>query len=412
MVEQFFFWQMKCQWMKIWLNKVWDTRKVLTNFFLMLNGHTCHRFVAWIWANESHPDRFIQLRTSVCKAPQTAKEGNQNVPVAALRPHTSPHWNSFTLKHSSDVNVSMCHTSAFGCQRFSGGIHFTMLNHILIHFERFHDIAENIRKREGAIATCSDTLTTASFPQSYSKSKTESQQLGTCQTWLLTLSSTDLSPLPCISRARNGFAGQKLSCRSGPAACWKQALGFGLGKRSLAWCVSWWSWFQSVQRFSEIHKGEFSGFWWFLLVALYCLHVHTHELIAVSKSNFGIFAMFCFGWRSLIQDTLISLNSRDISHIHHLSLIFSSVLSAMTYNARPFGIFKQERAWAWERVEHIHQYHQCCSFSSGICLASVCRHLVACDHVSSVQNPSWLFTKGVGHIKWLPKQNLESRKDA
>ena len=27
-----------------------------------------------------------------------------------------------------------------------------MLNHILIHFERFHDIAENIRKREEAIA--------------------------------------------------------------------------------------------------------------------------------------------------------------------------------------------------------------------------------------------------------------------
>ena len=46
---------------------------------------------------------------------------------------------------------------------------YTMLNHILIHLERFH-----------YIAACSDTLTTAGFHQSYSKSidPTQSQQLG------------------------------------------------------------------------------------------------------------------------------------------------------------------------------------------------------------------------------------------
>ena len=204
---------MKCQWMKIWLNKVWDTRKVLTNLFLMLNGHTCHRFVAWIWANESHPNRFIQLRTSVCKAPQTAKEGNQMSPVAALG---QAMWMSqcVTLLHLAARDSS---ESRFW---FSGGIHFTMLN-----------------------------------------------------TWLLTLSSTDLSPLPCISRVRmvrNRFAGQNRLFLI--AFNWQKPsgsmpeTGSGIRFGQTIDCLLC-ELVILISECAEIHKGEFSGFWWFLLVA-------------------------------------------------------------------------------------------------------------------------------------------------
>ena len=78
--------------------------------------------------------------------------------------------------------------------------------------------------------------------------------------------------------------------------------------------------------------------------------------------------MVCFGWRS-----------------HHLSLIFSSLFD-FNVGSRPwlstqgFFAFLNKSVPGLERVEHI---HECCSFSLGS-LESVCRHLVACDHVASL----------------------------
>ena len=95
-VEQSIF---RCQWMKNWLNKVWDTDKVVTNL-LMLKGHTCHRFATWIWANESHPHRFARFRTAVYKAPQTAKDGNKTLPhcsagvTTLLHIEIASHWST------------------------------------------------------------------------------------------------------------------------------------------------------------------------------------------------------------------------------------------------------------------------------------------------------------------------------
>ena len=86
-----------------------------------------------------------------------------------------------------------------------------MLNHILIHFERFHDIAENIRKWEGAIATCSDTLT-AGFHLTVNQRQNRSNlALVKLDCWHChrQIYHHRLSPLPCISRVRNRFAGQK-----------------------------------------------------------------------------------------------------------------------------------------------------------------------------------------------------------
>ena len=159
--------------------------------------------------NESHPDRFRPFRTcslqgtSDCKGRQPKCPPLQRCGHTLLHNEIASHWRTQAMWMSQCVTLLQIHPKAvfeiFRWDPLYGGTmsktnQYTMLNHILIHFERFHDIAENIRKREGAIATCSDTLTTARFPQSYSKSKTESQQLGTCQTWLLTLPSTDLSP--------------------------------------------------------------------------------------------------------------------------------------------------------------------------------------------------------------------------
>ena len=161
-------------------------------------------------------------------APQTTRhfrlQRQQNIAPLQRWGHTLLHWNSFTLKHSSDVNVSMCRTSTDSSESrlwSSGGIHFvevqcqnnqyTMLNHVLIHLERFHYIAA-AEKRKG-LATCSDTLTTAGSHQSYSKSVDPTQsrsKLAFCQTWLLTLSSANICiPLSCISRVGNRFARQK-----------------------------------------------------------------------------------------------------------------------------------------------------------------------------------------------------------
>ena len=80
-----YIWQMKCQWMKNRLNKVWD--KVVTNL-LMLKGHTCHRFATWIWAKMNFT--LARFRTAVYKTPQTAKQSNKHCPVDALGRHTSP----------------------------------------------------------------------------------------------------------------------------------------------------------------------------------------------------------------------------------------------------------------------------------------------------------------------------------
>ena len=67
------------------------------------------------------PNRFERIRTAVYKAPQTAKEGNKTLP------HCSAGVTHFsTLKHSRDVNVSMCHTSTDSSESrlwSSGGIH-------------------------------------------------------------------------------------------------------------------------------------------------------------------------------------------------------------------------------------------------------------------------------------------------
>ena len=62
---------------------------------------------------------------------------------------------------------------------------YDVKNQSIYHAESHFDTSWKVplhsscRKREGAIATCSDTLTTAGFHQSYSKSITESQQFGT-----------------------------------------------------------------------------------------------------------------------------------------------------------------------------------------------------------------------------------------
>ena len=394
--SNFFFWQMKCQWMKIWSNKVWDTRKVATNWFLMLEGHTCHRFVAWIWANESHPDRFIQLRTSVCKAPQTAKEGNQNVPRCST---AATHFS--TLKHSSDVNVSMCHTSRDSSESrfwFSSGVHFTMLNHILIHFERFHDIAENIRKREGAIATCSDTLTTASFPQSYSINQRQSR------------SNLALVKLDCWQCHRQiyhlclVFQGRETDSK-GRNVC-AEAVRQHAGNRR--WGSVWandrlldvWAGdldFRVCRDFQRFTKESFQGFDGFcLLLCTVCMCAWIDCSLKIQFWNFHeISICFVLGegpWFKTHIDTLISLNSRDISHIHHLSLIFSSLLD-INVCSPPWLTTQGLLAFLKKSVPGLESLSKIfisiisvvlLVWGVGICLASVCRHLVACDHLASL----------------------------
>ena len=266
-----------------------------------------------------------------------------------------------------------------------------MLNHILIHFERFHDIAENIRKREGAIATCSDTMTTASFPQSYSINQRQSRSnlaLVKLDCWHCHRQIYHL--LPCISRARNGFEGQKRIRRAetdskGRNVC-AEAVRQHAGNRR--WGSVWandrlldvWAGdldFRVCRDFQRFTKESFQGFDGFcLLLCTVCMCIRMNWLQSqnpILEFTWN-FAMFCFGWRSLIQDTHRHTHFfEQQGHITYPSLEshflippwHQCVLSAMTYNARPFGIFKQERAWAWERVEHIHQYHQCCSFSLG-----------------------------------------------
>ena len=155
------------------------------------------------------------------------RKATKHCPIAALGSHTSPYWNSFTLKHSSDVNVSMCVTLyrfirkpslIFRWDPLRGG---TMsktcqsIYHAESHFDTSWKVPlhSSCRKKEGAIATCSDTLTTAGSHQSYSKSIDPTQSrsnLAFCQTWLLTLSSANICiPLSCISRVGNRFARQK-----------------------------------------------------------------------------------------------------------------------------------------------------------------------------------------------------------
>ena len=56
-------------------------------------------------------------------------------------------------------------------------------------------------------------------------------------------------------------------------------------------------------------------------------------------------------------------------------------------------------------------------FSGGVfvvvwCSTGVVLEWCFCGGVFLVKTPVDFFTKGVGHIKWLRKQNLESRKDA
>ena len=251
-------------------------------------------------------------------------------PFAALRPHTSPQWDSFTLKNSSDVNVSMCHTStdsSESCFWFQVGStlwRYNVKNQSIHHaeshldtFERFHDIAENIRKWEGAIATCSDTLT-AGFHLTVNQRQNRSNlALVKLDCWHChrQIYHHRLSPLPCISRVRNRFAGQK---RLFLTFNWQKGQKQHAGNRF--WDSVWANdrcvlgeLVIMISDCAEIRKRRVFRVLMVLLVASYCLHVHTHELIAVSKSNFGMFEMFCFGWRSLIQYTLISLNSRDIS---------------------------------------------------------------------------------------------------
>ena len=115
------------------------------------------------------------------------------------------------------------------CQKLAN--QYTMLNRILIHLERFH-----------YIAACSDTLTTAGF---HRKSNTESQQLGILSNLI---ADVVIGRHLYIYTFSLYFKGRKqirkaetfvssvsihfLQCfyyRSGPAACWKQALGFVLG---------------------------------------------------------------------------------------------------------------------------------------------------------------------------------------
>ena len=82
----------------------------------------------------------------------------------------------------------------------------------------------------------------------------------------------------------------------------------------------------------------------------------------------------------------LSLNSRYISitwvSFSHPAWLQCG-LSAMTFNARLSRFFKPERAWAWA-CRTLFMSAVLLAWGVGICLASVCRHLVACDHVSSL----------------------------
>ena len=143
-----------------------------------------------------------------------------------------------------------------------------------------------------------------------------------------------------------------------------------------------------------------------LIVFACCLVLFAcaHELIAVSKSNFGIYMKFRYvlflgegPWFKTHIDTLISLNSRDISHIHHLSLIFSSLLdinvcSPPWLTMQGLLAFLNKSVPGLESVSNI--FISVISvvllvWGVGICLASVCRHLVACDHVISCGQFAW-----------------------
>ena len=58
-------------------------------------------------------------------------------------------------------------------------------------------------------------------------------------------------------------------------------------------------------------------------------------------------------------------------------------MCALRDNARLFGFFKQERAWAWEFISVV-----LLVWGVRICLASICRYLVACDVASLLANLS------------------------
>ena len=109
-----YIWQMKCQWMKNRLNKVWD--KVVTNL-LMLKGHTCHRFATWIWAKMNFT--LARFRTAVYKTPQTAKQSNKTLPRWRAG---ATHFSIEIASHSSTQAMWMSQCDVL-LQRFSGGIH-------------------------------------------------------------------------------------------------------------------------------------------------------------------------------------------------------------------------------------------------------------------------------------------------
>ena len=338
--------------MKNWLNKVWDTRKVLTNLFLMLNGHTCHRFVAWIWANESHPDRFIQLRTSVCKAPQTAKEGNQNVPRCSAG--------------SSDVNVSTCHTSAFDCQRFIRKPFLIFRWNPLHHAEYL--IANIVIGRFITFAL-------------YFNGKNGKKQIRRAEPFV--------SYSFQLTEAVRQHAGNRL-CDS----IWAndRLLVVWAGDLDFRVC-------RDNQRFT---KESFQGFDCFcLLLSTVCMCAWIDCSLKIQFWNLHeISICFVLGegpWFKTHIDTLISLNSRDISHIHHLSLIFSSLLdinvcSPPWLTMQGLLAFLNKSVPGLESVSNI--FISVISvvllvWGVGVCLASVCRHLVACDHVISCGQFAW-----------------------
>ena len=301
----------------------------------------------------------------------------------------------------------MCHTSAFGCQRFSGGIHFTMLNHILIHFERFHDIAENIRKREGAIATCSDTLTTASFPQSYSINQRQSR------------SNLALVKLDCWHCHRQiyhlclVFQGRETDSK-GRNVC-AEAVRQHAGNRR--WGSVWandrlldvWAGdldFRVCRDFQRFTKESFQGFDGFcLLLCTVCMCIRMNWL--QSQNPILEFSQ-CFvldggPWFK----THSFLWTAGTYHISITWVSFSHPCSPPWLTMQGLLAFLNKSVPGLESVSNI--FISIISvvllvWGVGICLASVCRHLVACDQCGQFaweqiwalgENGQWMLTNVV-----------------
>ena len=102
--------------------------------------------------------------------------------------------------------------------------------------------------------------------------------------------------------------------------------------------------------------------------------------------RFPFWLIICFRWVGSITNQKMYSQKNKLSTVHHAAGYLPEQLVSLVNFAHIFS-----KPW-WDVFRGVLKegYFQ----------------------MSSVQNPSWLFTKGVGHIKWLRKQNLELRKDA